>query len=210
VKRLFFSLRIVFVVLLVTLALNVHPAFAAVTGSLTTLTFPGASATNCGIEAVAVGGSVTTTELVSDIGTLTDGNGTVIGGFSISYDGPVEGPFTATYISYSIQPAKNPIRMVEVLGGVTVVDLSADNPCLPPSGGISGPPIPSGFVMKTITCDVAVFDAPGGKPVGGNAIKSGQTWYVNPTPKKDAAGKAWTEVFVAGYTNGYVPTSCVH
>jgi hypothetical protein len=74
----------------------------------------------------------------------------------------------------------------------------------------SGPALPGGFVLKTITCDVAVFDAPGGKPVGSNMIKGGQTWYVNPTPKKDAAGKSWTEVFVAGYTNGYVPTSCVH
>jgi hypothetical protein len=75
---------------------------------------------------------------------------------------------------------------------------------------ISGPPIPAGFVQKTVTCNVAVYDAPGGKPVGSNTIRSGQTWYVNPTPKKDAAGKSWTEIFVAGYTNGYVPTSCVH
>jgi hypothetical protein len=55
-----------------------------------------------------------------------------------------------------------------------------------------------------------VYDAPGGSPVGGDAIKGGQTWYVNPAPKTDAAGKSWTEIFVAGYTNGYVPTSCVH
>jgi hypothetical protein len=74
----------------------------------------------------------------------------------------------------------------------------------------NGPELPEGFVLKTITCDVAVYDAPGGKPVGSNAIKGGQTWYVNPTPKKDAAGKSWTEIFVAGFTNGYVPTSCVH
>ncbi len=75
---------------------------------------------------------------------------------------------------------------------------------------VAGPPIPSGFVLKTITCDVPVYDTPGGKPVGSNAITAGQTWYVNPTPVKDAAGKSWTEIFVAGYTNGYVPTSCVH
>jgi hypothetical protein len=88
--------------------------------------------------------------------------------------------------------------------GVTTLATGCTN------ASFSGPGIPGGFVMKTITCDVVVFDAPGGKPVGSNAIKSGQTWYVNPTPKKDAAGKAWTEIFVAGYTNGYVPTSCVH
>jgi hypothetical protein len=80
----------------------------------------------------------------------------------------------------------------------------------PTSTAVGGPPLPAGFVLKTITCDVAVFDAPGGQPVDSNAIKSGQTWYVNPTPVEDAAGRSWTEIFVAGYTNGFVPTDCVH
>ncbi len=73
-----------------------------------------------------------------------------------------------------------------------------------------GPPIPSGFVLKTITCDVPVYDAPGGKPVGSNAITAGQTWYVNPTPVKAPNGEQWTEIFVAGYSTGFVPTRCVH
>ncbi len=120
-------------VLVLTFALNVMPAHAAVSGSLTQLAFPGATATDCGTYALASGGSVTTTTTVSDVGTLYDGNGTVIGGFSSTWIGT----FTNTYIDFAIQPAKNPIRMVEVLGGVTVVDLSADNPCLPPSGAAS-------------------------------------------------------------------------
>jgi hypothetical protein len=121
-------------VLVLTFALNVMPAHAAVSGSLTTLSFPGATATNCGTYALASGGSVTSTTSVSDVGTLYDGNGTVIGGFSSTWIGT----FTTTNINFAIQPAKNPIRMVEVLGGVTVVDLSADNPCLPPSGAGAG------------------------------------------------------------------------
>jgi hypothetical protein len=74
----------------------------------------------------------------------------------------------------------------------------------------AGPAVPAGFALKTITCDVAVFDAPGGSPVGDNRIKAGQTWFVNPTPAKDNKGKSWTELFAGGYGNGFVPTSCVH
>ena len=82
-----------------------------------------------------------------------------------------------------------------------------------PTGGtavIPGPPIPGSFVLHTITCTVAVFDSPGGNPVGSNVITGGQTWFVNPTPVLDKHGKSWTEVFVGGYINGYIPTSCVH
>jgi hypothetical protein len=74
----------------------------------------------------------------------------------------------------------------------------------------AGPGLPSGFALKTITCDVALFDAPGGHPVGDNVLKLGQTWYVNPETRADGAGVAWTEVFVSSYQNGYVPASCVN
>jgi hypothetical protein len=102
-------------------------------------------------------------------------------------------PDTLTHVSLTVS-----------IGG----SLSFDYYC---SGGapVSGPPIPAGFVLRTITCNVAVFDAPGGSPVGSNAITNGQTWYVNPKSVKDAAGKAWTEIFVGGYNDGYVPTSCI-
>jgi hypothetical protein len=75
--------------------------------------------------------------------------------------------------------------------------------------GFSGPPIPAGFVLRTITCDVAVFDAPGGSPVGANRIRGGQTWYVNPKPASAPDGSSWTEIFVSGYNNVYIPTRCV-
>jgi hypothetical protein len=75
--------------------------------------------------------------------------------------------------------------------------------------GYAGPNLPNGFVLKTLTCNVAVYDAPAGKPVGGNAVTNGQTWFVNPTPKTGPDGQSWTEIFVAGYTNGFVPTRCV-
>jgi hypothetical protein len=87
----------------------------------------------------------------------------------------------------------------------------------PPPGTPSGPPaaphfdgpgIPAGFVLKTVTCDMAVFDSPGGVPVGENRFTTGATWFMNPTPKKDAKGRLWTEVFVGGWQNGWILTSC--
>jgi hypothetical protein len=73
---------------------------------------------------------------------------------------------------------------------------------------IPGPTIPAGFVLRTITCDVAVFNAPDGSPVGSNRIRSGQTWYVNPE-SKTANGESWTEIFVGGPITGWIPTACV-
>lgn len=80
--------------------------------------------------------------------------------------------------------------------------------CVPAPG--PGPGIPSGFVLRTITCDVPVYATPAGMPVaGGAAIRAGQTWFVNPTPINGADGRQWTEIFAAGFINGYIPTACV-
>ena len=72
-----------------------------------------------------------------------------------------------------------------------------------------GPPIPAGFVLRTITCDVAVFDTPGGQPVGSNKITAGQSWYVNPKAVTGPSGDSWTEIFVSSETNPFIPTRCV-
>ncbi len=74
---------------------------------------------------------------------------------------------------------------------------------------IPGPPIPVGFALRTITCDVSVFDAPAGQAVPGARIKGGQTWYVNLKPIIAKNGVAWTELFAGGIRTGYVPTKCV-
>ena len=75
---------------------------------------------------------------------------------------------------------------------------------------VPGPGIPTGFVLHTITCTVAVYDSAGGKPVSGATIISGQTWFVSPTPVKDSKGKSWTEIFVGSALDGFIPTNCVH
>ena len=74
---------------------------------------------------------------------------------------------------------------------------------------IGVPSIPSGFALHTITCTVAVYTMAGGVPVSNATIIGGQTWFVSPTPVKDAQGKLWTEIFVGGFTDGFIPTSCV-
>lgn len=80
-------------------------------------------------------------------------------------------------------------------------------PCVPAA---EGPSIPDGFVQRTITCDVPVYNTAAGSPVdGGAAVTVGQSWYVNPTPVDGDDGRQWTELFAGGYTNGFIPTACL-
>ncbi len=142
---------------------------------------------------------------------VTDGGGTTIYSELFTDIGFWPDSWTEPY---SPAPASNPItaRFLSFAGNglpeVVYYTTSYNCPGLT-QGSFSGPGIPSGFVLKTITCSVAVYDTPGGKPVGSDAIKAGQTWFVNPTPVKGPDGKSWTEVFVAGSANAFIPTSCV-
>ncbi|CAG1010280.1 MAG: hypothetical protein IAE83_13150 [Anaerolinea sp.] len=77
------------------------------------------------------------------------------------------------------------------------------------SSSYAGPGVPAGYVLKYITCDVAVFNAPGGTPIGSDAVKAGQTFYVNPTPKTAPDGESWTQVFVSSTPDPWIPTRCV-
>lgn len=71
-------------------------------------------------------------------------------------------------------------------------------------------PTPTGaWAMRLIVCDTPVYDAPGGRPVGDNRLRNGQTWFVNPVPSRDAAGGLWTAVNVSGSSLVYVPSYCV-
>lgn len=72
-------------------------------------------------------------------------------------------------------------------------------------GVFQGAPIPSGFVLRTITCDTPVYDAAGGHPLStGEKVTAGQTWFVSPT-----AQSGWTEIFNNGFSDGFIPSSCV-
>ncbi|MBX3065373.1 MAG: hypothetical protein KF726_20530 [Anaerolineae bacterium] len=140
---------------------------------------------------------------------VTDGNGTVLA--QQNYTDAFNGTDNYT-LPYAVLPAANPIiAKFRSFAGNGLPDevyyvTSYDCAGLPSTAkGIT-----SGFELRTITCDVAVFDAPGGTPVSNGAkIIAGQTWYVNTKPVKGADGKSWTEIYVSGDTNGYIPTYCV-
>ncbi|MFN8417707.1 MAG: hypothetical protein U0528_00435 [Anaerolineae bacterium] len=80
-----------------------------------------------------------------------------------------------------------------------------DVACVSSAGG---PYVPAGWTQHWMTCS-AVFDAPGGNPIGTNAVWAGQSFYVNPATKTDASGKSWSQVFVSSAISPWIPTSCV-
>jgi hypothetical protein len=83
-------------------------------------------------------------------------------------------------------------------------------PAGPAADVFQGAPIPTDFVLRTIICNTPVYDTAGGSPLPtGEAVTAGQTWYVNPTPVVGTGGTLWTEIFVAGFGNPWVPTACV-
>jgi hypothetical protein len=197
-------------VILIAFGVVIGPAFASIDPDSFTLvlTFLDASATSCGTTGniafstpVTFGGGISHTQVAK----VTDGNGQVL----FEQSGPTFPDYTYTsFGSFTLTavPTSNPITAVVVFDGVTYTG-TADILCLP-SSVFQGAPIPTGFVLRTITCDTPVYDTAGGKPVGDNKVTNGQTWYVNPTPVS-ANGQSWTEIFVAGYINGFVLTSCV-
>jgi len=150
------------------------------------------------------------TQTVTVDGVVIGTGGGVQSAGSMSYLGSFGGSFTASQsIPYALQLVANFSGQFFVVinavcfGGSNVVVSIADTQ-------VGGRGIPSGFVLKTITCDTAVYDAPAGRPLAtGEALKAGQTWFVNPSPIKGADGKSWTEFFPSGNTDAYIPTACV-
>jgi hypothetical protein len=129
------TLRVAILVPFLLVALLVvepHVVHAAATGSWTTLSFPGASATVCGSMTVN-GGSITSTAPAAFTFTAIDGNGVVVR--SRSGNGGI-GTFTSYGTEpFTTQPTKNPIRVIIIVDGTTVFDKMADNPCRPGSAG---------------------------------------------------------------------------
>ena len=116
------------------------------------------------------------------------------------------------YGDYASAPQGNPItlRMVSDAGNglprEVLVEFTIECEGLP---WVTQPSYPAEFQQRVITCDVPVYNAPGGTPVGENMLKAGQTWHVNPTPVDGPDGQPWTEVFVGGWQRPFIPTACV-
>lgn len=143
----------------------------------------------------------------------------------------VNGPFTTTFsgtgagsgitsnhaIFSAALPYSYTFDITYLQGGTIIGHASATYRCSGNvavlQGGAAARQIPGTFELRTITCDTAVFQSAGGQPVPtGERILSGQTWYINPSPVTVDNNKqypSWTEIYVSGVQNGYIPTACV-
>ncbi len=83
---------------------------------------------------------------------------------------------------------------------------NSDANCQP---AVPGPSAPSDFVLHTIICDTALYGTPGGPVIPDDKISAGQTWFVSPTPVAAGDGSSWTEIFVGGPNDAFIPSSCV-
>jgi hypothetical protein len=180
----------------ISLMTNLTPVFAA--GSVES------SSLTCSSLSVVVKGAV---GLVDSIVVNITDNTVLIPGFSQQFAPDANGfvSYTVTFPEQDFGDELGYDIYEEGIGTITIVEGEV-------CGKTPGRAIPTGFVLRTITCDVAVFDSPSGNPVGSNKIINGQTWYINPTPvsvSNNALYPSWTEVFVSGTTNGFIPTKCV-
>jgi hypothetical protein len=119
---------VLFVVLVVFAAQPHRAALAGVTGSITRMVFPTATATDCRFWYAT--GVYTTTPPGNLVVTVTDGTGAIVRSASVTL---APGTYPGVTGGFSIPPKKNPIRAVVFVDGVLIGDVAADNPCLPPS-----------------------------------------------------------------------------
>ncbi len=132
-------------------------------------------------------------------------NGTYVDSYSLQQIGTSDNAVVTITLPEIIFSAV--IRAENTNGGAVGGPTSVSTTCKDP---VPGPPIPAGFVLRTIVCTVSVYEnADLNRPVGSNRLKAGQTWYVNPVTMTGTNGESWSEVFVAGVLNGYIPTRCV-
>jgi len=126
---------------------------------------------------------------------VTDGQGRVI--YHADVQAPL-GPWTLNgTIPYSGTPEYSPLtfRLVSLAGMFTAEQVAYTQyftcPTLPVWTGtpvFRGAPIPAEFVLRTLTCDTPVYDAPGGKPVANALLLAGQTWFMRASSVSSGGG----------------------
>lgn len=219
-KRVFVGIMVLF------MALGLLAAPGAAQAQTHTLTYSGFSGT-CSVSgfsmgatanynlptAVTVNGNTTLNGAAYDTFSfgLGAGTGTFATGFSRTFS-PALGSNTFTFVFNSVLVDAS----TAVVYGTSVTTIncaagvfSATNAFVPAGGVYGGPGIPSGFVLRTITCDVAVRNAPGGAPIGSDAVKAGQTFYVSPDTTAAPDGELWSQIFVSSSPNPWIPTRCI-
>lgn len=109
------------------------------------------------------------------------------------------------------------IYIFPVSGSYTVVITAVSAPALVSTACALNPSRSSsavfadstGFVLRTIACDTALYGTPAGAPVEGTRVTADQTWYINPVYIKAADDSLWAEIFVGGSQNPYIPARCL-
>ncbi len=74
---------------------------------------------------------------------------------------------------------------------------------------VPAPAAPVSYVLNLITCNTPIYDSPAGRYVGNGMVYAGQTFFTSSTPVIAADGSSWTQVFVGGWSNPYIPSECV-
>lgn len=221
--------RVFWVGLIIALMIGFAGSAPAKAQSGTYLEFTDIAASSCTPGASAVGVfdyAVAANDTSLHIWTLTNLRN---GNFTTYNVGPIpgpEGPFPGTTNSMTV-PADTVVGdtlKMEVIATSTLPDAEASYSWISfdcASGNViglwfdylyyvyQGPTVPKGFVLRTISCDTGVYGEPNSNLVSGAKIKAGQTWFVNPTTKTGSDGASWTEVFLAGPNNGWIPSACV-
>lgn len=219
-KRVFVGIMVLFMALGLLAAPSAAQAqthtltYSAISGTCSVSGFNTSTTANYNLPtAVTVNGNTTLNGTAYDTFSfgLGAGTGTFATGFSRTFS-PALGSNTFTFVfnsvlvdSATLVTYGTSVTTINCVGGV----LSGSNVFVPYSAPYGGPGIPSGFVLRTITCDVAVRNAPGGAPIGSDSVKAGQTFYVSPDTTAAPDGELWSQVFVSSSPNPWIPTRCV-
>jgi hypothetical protein len=144
-----------------------------------------------------------------DSGIVNDDTGTIIIPFYSQFFPVIDAAGGFLYEVFFPEQPEGTTIFVDVFDNGTGLPLFEGSASCVPAGRYIGPGRPNHFVLRTITCEVAVFDSPGGQAVRDNRIRLGQTWFINPKPVNAPDGTLWTEIYVSGVPNSYIPTTCV-
>jgi hypothetical protein len=214
-RRFFLSVLVISVTVLGLLGIQPAPVYAASPGcnAVNGLSVTGTGGYTTGVYQFSAGETIVYTLTWSFPGaTVTSASAYISIGATTVASATVSNPTTSVTVPYTFPADQSTAVRLDwafsLSGPVGAYSVTMTLRC-GGGQGWEGPGIPAGFVMKHIICNVAAVQSPGG-PVVPNIkpLVPGATWYMSPTPVKDAKGKLWTEVFLGGWNNAFIPAEC--
>lgn len=105
-------------------------------------------------------------------------------------------PSTSTSTSSSSSsPASSPSPSSSPSPIVPIIELSPD--------------VPAAYALRVMICDTPLYDSPAGSVIPNTSVVIGQIFSVDPVDAIAADGTHWTQIFVGGWSNPFVPSVCV-